>query len=58
MIKDAKILLSVVNTYLRDGKGSLEDFAYENNCEIAEIHNALNGIGYYYNESLNKFILK
>ena len=46
MIKDSKILLSVVNTFLRDGKGSLEDFAYENNCEIAEIHNALNGIIY------------
>ena len=58
MIKDANILLSVINTYLRNNNGSLDDFAYENNVAVSEIINALNSIGYHYDNQLNKFILK
>lgn len=58
MIKDVNILLSVVNTYLRNGNGSLEDFAYENNLELNEIISSLANANYYFDDTLNKFILK
>lgn len=58
MIKDVNILLSVVNTYLRNGNGTLQDFASEQNSTVLEIEQALNKIGYYFDLEQNKFILK
>ncbi len=58
MIKDVNILLSVVNTYLRNGNGNLEDFAYENNLDLNDVINSLDKLGYYFDDNLNKFILK
>ena len=58
MIKDANILLSLVNTYLRNGNGSLEDFAFDNNTTIFEVEKILGTIGYYFDSEQNKFILK
>ncbi len=58
MIKDANILLSLVNTYLRNNGGTIKDFAFEKGFEEREVETALNNIGYFYSEEQNKFILK
>ena len=58
MIKDANILLSLVNTYLRNNGGTIKDFAFENDVEQSELEATLNKIGYYYDEKQNKFISK
>ena len=58
MIKDANILLSVVNTALRDKYRSLEEYAREEDVSVDEILNILESIGYYYDENANSFKLK
>lgn len=58
MIKDANILLSVVNTALRDKYSSLEEYAREEDVSVDEILNILESIGYYYDEKTNSFKLK
>ena len=53
---DANILLSVVNTKLRDFYDSLEDLCEDLDYDLEEVINSLKSIGYVYDEKLNKFI--
>ncbi len=53
---DPMILLSFINTQLRDKYPSLDEFGKSNSVDIAEIENKLSAIGYEYSAELNKFI--
>lgn len=53
--KDPMILLSFVNTKLRDEYTSLEEFCIENNLDIEFLKKKLNEIGFLYNAKLNQF---
>ena len=58
MIKDPNILLSMINTKLRDFYSSLEDLCEDLDYDIEEINEVLNSIGYYYNSDKNQFEAK
>ena len=53
--KDPVMLLSVVNTQLRDRFSDLEELAEANDITAEEIKEKLAGINYEYNEELNQF---
>lgn len=53
--KDPVMLLSVVNTQLRDKYASLEELAAANDISVEEIIQKLQVINYTYNEELNQF---
>lgn len=53
-----QILLSVVNTKLRDFYSSLERLADDLDESIDEIEETLNSIGYYYDKESNQFKLQ
>ena len=53
---DPVILLSNVNTQLRDKYPSLDEFGKSNSIDISEIKNKLSAIGYEYSAELNRFI--
>ncbi len=53
---DPVILLSFVNTQLRDNYPSLDEFGKSNSLDIDEIKSKLFAIGYEYDDKLNKFI--
>ena len=55
MIKDPYLLLSVVNTALRDRYNSLQDYCFSEGVSEEEIIEILKGIGYTYNEEQNTF---
>jgi hypothetical protein len=50
------VLLSYINTKLRDNYSSLDDLIDDLDLNKDEIINALKSINYEYDESLNKFI--
>lgn len=50
------VLLSYINTKLRDNYSSLDDLVDDLDLNKEEIVNALKSINYEYDESLNKFI--
>ena len=50
------ILLSFINTKLRDFYSSLDDFCDDTQCDKQEIIDKLNSINYQYNKKLNKFM--
>ena len=54
--KDALMLLSFVNTRLRDDRILLDSFCSQFNVSKEEIIKKLDSIGYTYNDELNKFI--
>lgn len=54
--KDPVILLSFINTQLRDYYPSLKEFAKAADITEEEITTRLSSIGYIYNQELNKFI--
>ena len=54
--KDPVILLSFVNTKLRDFNSSLDDFCKENNLNEDEIKRKLEMIDYHYDKYKNKFV--
>lgn len=54
--KDPVMLLSLINTKLRDYNSSLDDFCKENNLNEDEIKKKLEMIDYHYDEIKNKFI--
>ena len=54
--KDPVMLLSLINTKLRDFNSSLDDFCKENNLNEDEIKKKLEMIDYHYNEFKNKFV--
>ena len=53
--KDAVMLLSVVNTKLRDFYFSLEDFCQAEAVDETELREKLKTIDYEYNEETNQF---
>ena len=56
MPKDPNILLSYINTNLRDTYDSLDELCRSLDLDETEIRSSLRGIGYEYDEGLNKFI--
>ena len=52
---DPVMLLSVINTNLRDRYSSLAALCEDNNLDIEEIKKKLQSIDYTYNEELNQF---
>lgn len=54
-VNDNNILLSLVNTYLRDG-GSVDDFCAEHDGTRAELFARLARAGYEYDEDENAFL--
>lgn len=54
--KDPVILLSYVNTQLRDFYSSLEDFCKSSGISKEELIQTLAAIDYCYDEELNQFI--
>ena len=58
MPKDPVMLLSYVNTQLRDNYDSLEDLAAAAGVSAEDISEKLAAIGYVYDEALKRFITK
>ncbi len=56
MPNNPMVLLSFVNTQLRDTYDSLEDLCKSFDVEEEDILTKLSSIGYEYNEALNKFV--
>lgn len=54
-IIDPNILLSIMNTKLRDQYASLDILCYDLEITKEDILNRLQGIGYSYNEKENQF---
>lgn len=54
--KDPYLLLSVVNTKLRDESKSLDDLCKTYGNDRDEIVNKLKAVGYKYEESNNQFV--
>ncbi len=52
---DPAILLSYLNTQLRDSYPSLEEFCKTNDCDRNEIEQKLAVIGYHYDAQQNRF---
>lgn len=53
--KDPVILLSYINTQLRDHYGSLDEFCRSAGVQEQDILSTLSGIGYRYEPVLNQF---
>ena len=56
IIDDANMLLSIINTKLRNDYSSLDDLVDSENLDKQLIIEKLKSIGYEYSESQNKFI--
>lgn len=56
MPNDPIILLSFVNTKLRDFYKNLDEFCEKENADRTEIEEKLESIGYEYDAALNKFV--
>jgi hypothetical protein len=54
--KDNYILLSFINTKLRDEYSSLQEFCDENECSLKDICGAMDEIGYKYDPDKNAFV--
>ena len=54
--KDPFILLSVVNTKLRDGCPSLSELCAELDAGVEEVTAALAAVGYRYDPGQNRFV--
>ena len=54
--KDPVMLLSVVNTYLRDYHSSLEDLCQDTNLSVQEVIQQLDMIDYHYDSEQNQFV--
>ncbi len=55
--KDPVMLLSYVNTQLRDYGDSLESLCDRKDIEQAELVEKMKGIGYCYDEKTNQFVV-
>lgn len=53
--KDPFILLSFINTELRDNYDSLDELCADASVDRAEIEKSLTSINYRYDEALNQF---
>ena len=56
--KDPVMLLSLINTKLRDYNSSLDDLCKEYNLDKEYITEKLSMIDYHYNEERNQYILR
>ena len=56
--KNPEMLLSVINTALRDKYSSLAEMCTEEDVNEEEILSILENAGYYYNENLNAFKMR
>lgn len=56
MPNDPIILLSYVNTKLRDSYPSLEEFCSSECVDVQEIIEKLSAVGYEYDKTLNRFV--
>lgn len=56
--KEPVMLLSYVNTQLRDFYPNLSDFCEDRGADEEELLGRLQGIGYLYDEKLNRFVQK
>ena len=56
LLNNPFVLLSYINTKLRDNYSSLDDLIDDLDLNKDEIINALKSINYEYDENLNKFI--
>lgn len=54
--QDPMLLLSYVNTQLRDFYPDLESFCADKDISRAEVEEKLRGIDYAYDENLNRFV--
>lgn len=54
--KDPAMLLSVVNTNLRDYYSSLEEFCRAKDVDVKEIESKLSTINYEYDKEKNQFV--
>ena len=54
--KDPVLLLSVVNTWLRDRYGSLDELCRDMEADREELEKTLKGIDYEYDGSQNQFV--
>lgn len=54
--KDPVMLLSVVNTKLRDFYPNIEELAKAEDCSVDEIHEILGKIQYVYDRQQNRYI--
>lgn len=54
--KDSMMLLSVVNTKLRDTYSSLKELCKDLDVEQSALEKQLKEIGYMYHEELNRFV--
>ena len=55
MIKDPNILLSIINTKLRDFYSSIDELCNDLAYSIDEVNSVLNSIGYYYDSKSNQY---
>ncbi len=53
---DNMMLLSVINTKLRDNYSNLEELCDDMNADIKYIENKLSEIDYTYDKDLNRFV--
>ncbi|MCP1101683.1 hypothetical protein M2454_001482 [Aequitasia blattaphilus] len=53
---DPVILLSVINTKLRDFYSTLDDLCEDMSIEKTELENTLNSIDYQYDKKRNQFV--
>ncbi len=53
--KNPEMLLSVINTALRDKYSSLAELCSDEDLNEEDITSVLENAGYYYNENLNAF---
>ena len=56
--KDPFMLLSYINTQLRDNYSSLEELAATLGVNAEDIENSLDGAGFTYDKDLNRFVSK
>lgn len=54
--EDPMMLLSYVNTQLRDFYPNLESFCEDKGADREEVIEKLRGVGYEYDEKLNRFV--
>lgn len=55
MIKDPIVLLSVINTKLRDNYSSIDDLCDDLDYSKDDLDEILNKAGYYYNKETNQY---
>lgn len=52
---DIEMLVSIINTALRDKYSSISDLCYDEDVNFDEVNAKLNAAGYFYNEKINAY---